>query len=88
MGVGVIRFQRKFFFFYIVQSDLKSTIAGLPYIHNTPCFFLQFNVFLDISYCDFMDEWCMDRISGEYADTLEYLNISGTNNLIVRKLYI
>ena len=40
-----------------------------------------------------MDEWCMDRISGEYADTLEYLNISGTNNLIGldlmdRKLYI
>jgi hypothetical protein len=32
---------------------------------------------LDISYCDYFDVWCLDRISGEYADTLEYLNISG-----------
>ena len=26
-----------------------------------------------------MNEWCLDRISGEYADTLEYLDISGIN---------
>ena len=24
-----------------------------------------------------MDEWCMDRITGEFHDSLEYLNISG-----------
>ncbi len=31
----------------------------------------------DISYCEHFDVWCLDRVSGEYADTLEYLDISG-----------
>lgn len=42
---------------------------------------LQHLKYLDLSYCENFDEWCMDRISGEYADTLEYLNISGCHKL-------
>ena len=36
---------------------------------------------LDLSYCQYMDEWCMDRITGEFSDNLEYLNISGCKNI-------
>jgi len=36
---------------------------------------------LDLSYCRYMDEWCMDRITGEFNDSLEYLNISGCTNI-------
>jgi len=36
---------------------------------------------LDLSYCQHMDEWCMDRITGEFHDTLEYLNISGCRGI-------
>ena len=37
--------------------------------------------YLDLSYCPKIDTWCMDRITGEYADTLEYLDLSGCKNL-------
>lgn len=37
--------------------------------------------YLDLSYCAHMDEWCMDRITGEFHDTLEYLNISGCRGI-------
>ena len=49
---------------------------------------LRFFFYLDISYCDLMDEWCLDRISGEYADTLEYLNLSGYQICITLKFQI
>lgn len=32
---------------------------------------------LDLSYCPYIDEWCMDRITGEFHHSLEVLNISG-----------
>ena len=32
---------------------------------------------MDLSYCQYIDEWCLDRITGEFSDSLEYLNISG-----------
>ncbi len=32
---------------------------------------------LDISYCEHIDVWCLDRITGEFADTIEYINLSG-----------
>jgi len=37
--------------------------------------------YLDLSYCNYLDEWCMDRITGEFHDTLEYLNISGCRGI-------
>lgn len=36
---------------------------------------------LDLSYCEHIDEWCMDRITGEFGDSLEHLNISGCRAL-------
>jgi len=32
---------------------------------------------LDLSYCEHVDEYCMDRITGEFHHSLETLNISG-----------
>ena len=32
---------------------------------------------LDVSYCPEIDDWCLDRISGEFQDSLESLDISG-----------
>ena len=32
---------------------------------------------LDVSYCPQMDDWCLDRISGEFQDSLEELDVSG-----------
>jgi len=60
----------------IDASQSKLVYEGLQNLRN-----LHHIKYLDISYCDFMDEWCMDRISGEYADTLEYLNISGCRQM-------
>ena len=42
--------------------------------------------YLDLSYCPLIDTWCMDRITGEYADTLEYLDLSGCKNLQANSL--
>merc|ERR550519_572290 len=36
---------------------------------------------LDLSYCPYINEWCMDRITGEFHHSLEYLNISGCANI-------
>lgn len=27
--------------------------------------------------CQYVDDWCLDRICGEYRDTLQHLDISG-----------
>jgi len=60
----------------IDASQANLVYEGLQNLRN-----LHHIKYLDISYCDFMDEWCMDRLSGEYADTLEYLNISGCRKM-------
>ena len=36
---------------------------------------------LDISYSAMVDAWCLDRITGEYEDSLEYLDLSGCKAL-------
>jgi hypothetical protein len=64
---------------YIEAIDAKQSnlvYEGLQNLRN-----LHHIKYLDVSYCDFMDVWCMDRISGEYADTLEYLDISGNRQM-------
>jgi len=57
-------------------SSSRLVYEGLQNMRN-----LHHLKYLDISYCDNFDVWCLDRISGEYADTLEYLNISGSRKL-------
>jgi len=42
---------------------------------------LRYLKHLDISYSQYIDVWCMDRITGEYANTLEHLDISGCRKL-------
>ena len=36
---------------------------------------------LDLSYSPLIDVWCMDRITGEFQDSLEYLDVSGCRAL-------
>lgn len=36
---------------------------------------------LDVSYCPEIDDWCLDRISGEFQDSLESLDISGCSKV-------
>ena len=36
---------------------------------------------LDVSYCPQMDDWCLDRISGEFQDSLEELDVSGCSRV-------
>jgi len=36
---------------------------------------------LDVSYSPLINAWCLDRITGEYANSLEYLDISGCKSL-------
>ncbi|QQP55617.1 ATP synthase subunit s-like protein [Caligus rogercresseyi] len=49
---------------------------GLQNLRN-----LSFLKHLDISYCEFVDEWFIDRITGEFRETLEYLDVSGCYRL-------
>ncbi len=37
--------------------------------------------YLDLSFSPMIDEWCLDRISGEFSGSLEYLDISGCYNV-------
>ncbi|XP_067009404.2 distal membrane-arm assembly complex protein 2 [Anabrus simplex] len=41
---------------------------------------------LSFNSCPYFDDWCMDRISGEYMETLEYLDISNCRNVTERGL--
>ena len=36
---------------------------------------------LDLGYSPMIDAWCLDRITGEYQDSLEYLDLSGCKKL-------
>jgi len=67
----------------IDASQANLVYEGLQNLRN-----LHYIKYLDISYCDFMNEWCMDRISGEYADTLEYLDISGCRKINTNSLEV
>ena len=56
----------------IDMSDSKIVYEGLTNIRN-----LVYLKYLNISYCMEVDVWCMDRITGEFTDSLEYLDLSG-----------
>jgi len=60
----------------IDASQSSLVYEGLQNLRN-----LHHIKYLDISYCEMMDEWCMDRLTGEYCDTLEYLDISGCRQM-------
>jgi len=57
-------------------STSKLVFEGLQNLRN-----LHYLKYLDLSYCEHIDVWCLDRITGEYADTLEYINLSGCRKL-------
>jgi hypothetical protein len=64
---------------HIEAIDISSSriiYEGLQNLRN-----LHHLKYLDISYCEYMDVWCLDRISGEYADSIEYINLSGCRNV-------
>jgi len=64
---------------YIEAIDCSTStlvFEGLQNLRN-----LHYIKYLDLSYCDHIDEWCLDRISGEYSETLEYINLSGCRAL-------
>lgn len=62
---------------YVVEAiDFSGTeiiYEGLKNIEN-----LKMLKWLSFACCNFYDDWCLDRISGEFGETLEYLDISYT----------
>jgi len=36
---------------------------------------------LDLSNCPLIDAWCLDRITGEFGESLEVLNLSGCESV-------
>ena len=60
----------------IDASDSNLVYEGITNIRN-----LVYLKHLDLSYCMEIDAFCMDRITGEFADSLEFLDISGCRNL-------
>ena len=64
---------------YLEAIDAAESVLvyeGLNNVRN-----LVFLQYLDVSYNGFVDEWFLDRITGEYRDSLEYLDISGCSGL-------
>jgi len=57
-------------------STSRLVYEGLQNLRN-----LHYIKYLDCSYCPHIDEWCMDRITGEFADTIEYINLSGCRSV-------
>jgi len=43
---------------------------------------------LDVSYCPEIDDWCLDRITGEYQDSLEELDLSGCKKVSLTGLEV
>ena len=64
---------------YIEEIDASNSTLiyeGLQNLRN-----LLYIKKLDISYSKMIDAWCLDRITGEFQDSLEYLDISGCTSL-------
>lgn len=62
--------------FYVEALDLTGTqiiYEGLVNMFN-----LTKLKWLSFKNCPYFDDWCLDRISGAYCDTLEYLDVSNT----------
>jgi len=60
----------------IEATDSKLIYEGFANMKN-----LTSLKYLDLSYSPSIESWCMDRITGEYMDTLEYLDLSGCKSL-------
>lgn len=55
-------------------SDTEIVYEGLKNIEN-----LKMCKWLSFTFCPYFDNWCLDRISGEFGEKLEYLDISYTD---------
>ena len=69
-------FEPNWFLESIDASDTKLIYEGFSSLKN-----LNSLKYLDMSYSQYLDAWMMDRITGEYGESLEYLDISGCKNL-------
>ena len=64
---------------YIEEIDASRSLLiyeGMQNMRN-----LMYIKKLDISYSAMVDAWCLDRLTGEYEDSLEYLDLSGCKAL-------
>ncbi|XP_068244281.1 distal membrane-arm assembly complex protein 2 [Palaemon carinicauda] len=63
----------------IDASGFQLRYEGLETIGN-----LEYLKWLDVSNSEYIDDWCIDRICGQYANTLEYLNLSNCTGISER----
>jgi len=64
---------------YIEEIDARNSLLiyeGMNNLRN-----LMYIKRLDLAYSPMIDAWCVDRITGEYQDSLEYLDVSGCKKL-------
>ncbi len=59
--------------------DLSTTDICYEGLHN--CRNLIYLKYLDVSYCPHVDDFVVNRIVGEYADSLEVLDLSGCEDI-------
>ncbi|CAL4060887.1 unnamed protein product, partial [Meganyctiphanes norvegica] len=55
----------------IDASETSLVYEGLECLSN-----LRYLKWLSLASCPHVDDWCLDRLCGQYADTLEHLNLS------------
>ncbi len=65
-------FQPGWFIEAIDAAESNLVYEGLQNMRN-----LVFLKYLDLSYSPYIDAWTLDRITGEYRDSLEFLDLSG-----------
>lgn len=76
-----IRYEKGWYVEAIDASNSSLIYEGIQNIRN-----LIYLKKMDISYCDQIDSFCMDRITGEYQDSLEELDLSGCRGLSMHNL--
>lgn len=79
------------------EYNLPNVYVPNKFIHSIDCSNMQLHYeglsnlkglkklqWLSLNNCSYMDDWCMDRISGMFEDNLQYLDIRNCNKITDR----